>query len=327
MSQYNSLISKIKPFQKADNLKSLWIISYSVLLTSTFILSSASSYSIHPALSILFWPPVFVIFCRLFVIEHDCGHFSFFTKPYQNRIAGSIAGFILLIPFSLWRYIHNLHHSTMGNLDKRNINPELWTMTTEEYTNASFSKKIAYRILRSVYFHILLMPFILIIISKFPQPKLGIRATLSLVSTDLVYVLIFYILLINNLLQLTLFVYFIPLYAFYIFASLIFHLQHQYEDTYWKPDEEWNFADAALAGSSFLDFKPFLRWITGNVGYHHIHHLNSKIPFYNLPYASNEVSAEIKVKPIKFRYFYRYFNCKLWDSDMQKLVPYNFSAK
>lgn len=323
MIQNENIITRIKPFQKADNLKSLWIITYSVLAIFILVILSVFCYRIHLAFSLLFWPPVFIFFCRLFVIEHDSGHFSFFTRSLHNQISGHIVGFFLMIPFSLWRYIHNLHHGTIGDLNKRNINPELWTMTTDEYINSHIGKKIAYRIMRSLAFHVLILPLALFIISKIPHLKLNFWAMLSVLFFDIVYALIFYFLLINDLLLLVLVVYIIPLYLFYIFASLIFYLQHQFEETYWKSEAEWNFIDACLIGCSFLEFKPFLKWVTGNVGYHHIHHLSSGIPFYNLSKASKELSVVIKVKPIKFINVYHYFDCNLWDTKLHKLVPFS----
>ncbi len=319
----NKITACVKPFQSADNKKSLRVLAFTILALLGSVILSVFGYLIHPVLSLILWIPVFISFCRLFVYEHDLGHSSLFSGKYKNILFGHITGFLIMIPFGLWKYIHNRHHCTAGNLNLRSENPEIWTMTKTEYDNSPIIKKLVYNIVRSFLFHILFMPAILFIISKIPLPKMKMKDITSLLITDGIYGIIFYFLIINDLISMALLVYLIPLYFFSIFAIMIFYLQHQFENTYWKPEPEWNHIDAAIKGSSFLKFGPIFRWVTGNVGYHHVHHLNPGIPFYNLPEASVELDRVIKVKPIKFREFLYFFKCQIWDENLQMLTTIN----
>lgn len=273
--------------------------------------------------SVILWLPIWIFWSRLFIIVHDCGHQALFKSKWENDLAGTISGSFTTVPFFLWRHIHNQHHGAVGNLEKRHLNPDLWTLTVEEYRNASFLKKLVYRFMRNGFVRVFITPALLFILGRFPLPNMPLRSNLSILSMDLVLALVLYFVHINDAYLVFSIAYLAPLYIWLSFAAMMFYMQHQYEDTHWYSPEDWSNFKASVNGSSYMQFGPFMTWMTGNVGYHHIHHLNANIPFYKLENANNDVKDMLQVKPISF------WNCvpslkrKLWDSKKDELVPYN----
>lgn len=314
----------LKPFQHLNNRKSFFIVFTSIAGMLLSIAVGIILYNITWYYSILLWVPIFVFMCRSFVFIHDCGHNSLFTKPWQNDLAGSISGFFILVPFGLWQCLHNMHHGSVGNLNKREVNPELWTYTVKEYQNLSNIKKLAYRLYRSTLGLIIIAPILFMLLERIPYSFVNKKANVSVLAYNLIYAAVIYLLVTQNWLVPFFLIYFIPLFVFYVFALSIFYLQHHYEETYWEIEPKWNLFDASINGSSYIEFGPVMSWVTGNVGYHHIHHLFARIPFYNLKKASTAIKGYVDKKPISYWSLLDYMNLKLWDSKSRKLV--HFSA-
>lgn len=314
------LLQNLRAFQKVNHRKSLWNLFITTGAGILFALVGTLLYSVHWWYASFAWIPLFIVFCRSFVLLHDCGHFSLFKSRRSNQIAGNIVGFFIMIPHDLWRFVHSLHHASVGNLDKRHLNPEMWTLTVEEYQAAPRFKQWAYRATRSKLNRLLITPVAFFIVARLPLPVLSKRAKISVILYDLAYLVLFYVIIQIGYWNALVFIYFVPLAFFYIFASTIFYLQHQFEETSWVKNEDWSFYHAALHGSSYLKFGPLLQWLTGNVGFHHLHHLNSKIPFYHLAQAHQSIEKHFNLKPVRFTELFKHLNMKVWYSDLNRLV-------
>jgi omega-6 fatty acid desaturase (delta-12 desaturase) len=176
--------------------------------------------------------------------------------------------------------------------------------------------------MRSAFSRIFLTPLALFFVTRIPLPKLRLKAKLYTLAYD-VLIIVILILASKYGFMLSLFVgFFIPLFACYILVSIVFYLQHQFENTCWLENEDWSLTEASLEGSSFLIFGRFMKTVTCNIGYHHIHHLNPLIPCYNLEKAHNKIKNDITFKEVKISQFFSHMKGKLWDKKHKKLVSF-----
>jgi len=259
---------------------------------------------------------------RVFIIFHDCGHGSFFKSRRANDAWGFIAGVLTFTPYFHWRWEHALHHSTSGDLDRRGVG-DVWTLTVQEYLESSRWKRFAYRLARNPFVLFVLAPlFLFVIRERFPSPGaprrernsvyltnlaiLGLAGTLSCIFGLKAYLL----------LQLT-----ITLVAGSA-GIWLFYVQHQFEGVYWERGEEWDYAKAALQGSSFYKLPKILQWFSGNIGFHHIHHLSPRIPNYHLEKCHRAEPLFQTVQPITLFSSFKSFTFRLWDEQRRKLVGY-----
>ena len=319
---YKRVIQALRQFTQKDIRKANWqffitffMLWINVLLSSYFINNSYVLFITIPLTS--------VFMCRSYVIEHDCGHQSFYHSKILNGIIGNIMGFGILIPYSMWRFIHNSHHSHVGNLDKREFNPEIWTMTIKEYIKAPGINKLAYRFMRSKFTRLLIVPTINFgIVFRLIHPKFNVESIISVILHNTIYVLIF--IQLNSLISFSnlFLIYFLPLIIFYCIASFTFYAQHQFENTYWEEKENWSYTEAVFNGASCIK-APFLyRWLTGNVLYHNVHHIQSSIPNYNLHEAEKKLSSIMSYKYHRITEVWHFLNLKLWDEKKKRLVSF-----
>lgn len=259
---------------------------------------------------------------RVFIIFHDCGHGSFFKSRLANDITGFITGIFTFTPYYHWRWEHSLHHATAGDLDRRGVG-DVWTMTVQEYLESSRWKRFAYRLARNPFILFVVAPLYLFLIQqRFPKSKADARERHS----------VWYMNLAIAVMVLTLG--WIFGYLNYLFIQLIvtgvagalgvwmFYIQHQFEDVYWERREEWDYTAAALQGSSFYKLPRVFQWLSGNIGYHHIHHLSSRIPNYNLERCHNSHPVFQSVKAITIPLSLKSLVLRLWDENLRKLVGY-----
>ena len=258
---------------------------------------------------------------RVFIIFHDCGHGSFFASRRANDFWGFIAGMLTFTPYYHWRWEHSLHHATAGRLDRRGVG-DVWTLTVQEYLESSRWKRFAYRLARNPFVLFLIAPLTLFVfMQRVPSRKssprerrsvwwmnlaiLVMAATLSFVVGLVPYLII----------QLT---------AMAVAGSAgvwLFYVQHQFEDVYWER-EDWDFTAAALKGSSFYKLPRILQWFSGNIGFHHIHHLSPRIPNYNLERCHRSDPMFAKVKPLTLLGSLRMTTLRLWDEHAKKLIGF-----
>jgi omega-6 fatty acid desaturase (delta-12 desaturase) len=259
---------------------------------------------------------------RAFIIFHDCGHGSFFKSRAANDFWGFLSGIVTFTPYYHWRWEHSLHHATSGDLDRRGTG-DVWTLTVQEYLESSRGKRFAYRLARNPIVLFVLAPIFLFLIKhRIPKANanrrerysvywmnlaiLGVAVALSAVFGIKAYVLI----------QLT---------ALMVAGSAgvwLFYVQHQFEGVYWERRDEWDYATAALQGSSFYKLPRVLQWFSGNIGFHHIHHLSPRIPNYNLEKCHRADPVFQTVKPVTLFSSFKALTFRLWDEQRRKLISY-----
>jgi omega-6 fatty acid desaturase (delta-12 desaturase) len=259
---------------------------------------------------------------RIFIFFHDCCHGSFFPWQRANRIVGFFMGVLVFTPFDEWRHSHAIHHATSGDLERRGVG-DVWTMTVGEYLKAPFRTRIVYRFYRNPIVLFLIAPTIMFTVyNRLPGKGQGSRERRSVYATNfaLVAILIAAAITIGPRAYLLIQV---PIIGF---ASSIgvwmFYVQHQYEKVYWKPHPEWDPIAAALAGSSFYKLPAVLQWFTGNIGFHHIHHLRPRIPNYNLQRCFRDVPALQKAETLTLLTSLKSMFLNVFDEAERRLVSF-----
>jgi omega-6 fatty acid desaturase (delta-12 desaturase) len=260
---------------------------------------------------------------RVFIFQHDCGHGSFFKSQRANDIVGSILGVLTLTPYFYWRRQHAIHHATAGNLDKRGVG-DVYTMTVREYMKLSRWKQLGYRIFRHPLVMFGLGPLYMFFISQrlpLGMPIAFKRERASVYWTDLaIAVFVIGMGLLVGLPQFLLIQ--VPMTLIAATAGVwLFYVQHQFEGTYWAQDAQWDFAQAALKGSSYYQLPRVLEWFSGNIGLHHIHHLSPKTPNYLLQKCYDE-NPVLHVKPLTPLASLRCVFLNLWDEQQGRLVSF-----
>ncbi len=261
---------------------------------------------------------------RLFMIQHDCGHGAFFRSQRLNDLVGGVLGVLTLVPYRYWRKTHAIHHKTSGDLDYRSFG-DISTLTVAEYRALPLLKRIGYRLYRH--------PVVLLVIGPIWQFILKHRLPLdlpwswkrewtSVLLTNLgILALVTVAWQVVGLTNFLLVQLPISLIAGSI-GVFLFYVQHQFEDTYWREHPEWDFHAAGLAGSSYLVLPRVLQWFTANIGLHHIHHVNSRIPNYRLPECYAEQPVFQHVTRITLWDGIKTLRLGLWDQDAGKLVSF-----
>lgn len=314
--------AKVGGYQKPDLKRSTW------QMVNSFMLYLISWYLMYLSLSVSYWLtlvlaiPAAGFLIRIFIIFHDCGHSSFFRSLKANHFWGTVTGFLVFTPFFHWRHEHAIHHGTAGNLDKRGRG-DVWTLTTEEYLNAPARVKLSYRIYRNplILFTIgALINFLFIHRLTFNITVKKDRLSVHLTNLAVVGIAALLSLLIGFkeflLIQL-------PILAFASSLGVwLFYLQHQFEGVYWARHDHWDRIDSALKGSSFYKLPKVLQWFTGNIGFHHIHHLSPRIPNYYLEKCHNENPVFQEVKSLTLLSSLKSFSLRLYDEAQHKLVGY-----
>jgi len=259
---------------------------------------------------------------RVFIIFHDCGHGSFFPSAKANDLLGFITGVITFTPYFHWRWEHAVHHATSGDLDRRGTG-DVWTLTVQEYLEASRWKRFAYRLARNPIVLFGLAPFFLFFIKqRFPAAKAARRERHSVAWTNLGVVLLAvgmsWIFGLKSYLLLQLVILMVAGSA----GVWLFYVQHQFEGVYWERNGEWDYSTAALKGSSFYKLPKVLQWFSGNIGFHHIHHLSPRIPNYRLEKCHRAEPLFQTVRPVTLISSLKSFTFRLWDERSGKLVGY-----
>ena len=261
---------------------------------------------------------------RTFMIQHDCGHGAFFKDRQLGDWIGRVLGVVTLTPYDVWRRTHSIHHATTGNLDQRGVG-DLPTLTVNEYRGKSPLGRFLYRLVRHPLFLFGIVPFYTFFLqNRLPVGLMrsGWRYWVSSQATNAAIGGVLALLIWFGGLEV---IYFIFLPTMLLAASIgmwMFYVQHQFEETTWDRQEDWNIQSAALHGSSHYVLPPVLNWITANIGAHHLHHLASRIPFYRLPEALQELGDISSARRLTFRESLRCAALALWDEDRRRLVSF-----
>jgi acyl-lipid omega-6 desaturase (Delta-12 desaturase) len=261
---------------------------------------------------------------RLFIIQHDCGHGSFFGTRAANDRVGHLLSILTVTPYDSWKRAHALHHAGTGNLNRRGVG-DITTLTVREYLALSPWQRLRYRLYRNLFILIVLgSPANFLILQRFPSGMgLPWRTAWKDVMALNAAMLVVYGAL-GMLLGYVALAVFIPIICVAAWiGGWLFFVQHQYEDTVWDGADDWNFHAAALGGSSYYVLPPVLQWFTGNVGLHHVHHLNSRIPNYRLQECIDDHPFLGDVGRLTFRKSLGCVRLALWDENLRKLVGFS----
>jgi len=259
---------------------------------------------------------------RTFILFHDCAHGSLLPGRRANAWLGSVLGLMFFTPFARWRYDHAVHHATSGDLDRRFIG-DVPTYTVAEYNAWSWPTRLGYRLFRNPAVMFGLGPiYAMLLEPRWAVPSGSPRIKRSVWATNLVLVLV-----VGGLCWLIGWRDFVLVEAPFVPLAggagiWLFYVQHQFDHTYWQRSPEWSYADAALRGSSYLKLPKVLQFFTGNIGFHHVHHLNAKIPNYNLQRAHDREPIFHGVPKVSLADGPRAARLKLWDEDASRVVTW-----
>ncbi len=293
------------------------VVPYAALLIAMYLLLDVSV-----VLALALAPLAAGFLLRTFVVFHDCTHGSLFETKAANRRLGTFLGLLMYTPFESWRHSHAVHHATSGDLDRRGVG-DVPTLTVAEYNTRTPRGRLAYRLFRNPVVMFGLGPILSVVIMPRLVPK-GARPRLrrSIIRTNIAIAVI----VVGLCLLMGWWQYLIVQWPVAWLASsagiFLFYVQHQFEDVYWENSDNWDFADAAIRGSSFLKLPPVLRYFTGNIGFHHVHHLSARIPNYNLRRAHEELDVFRTVPTLTIADGVRATRLKLWDERRGRLVTF-----
>jgi omega-6 fatty acid desaturase (delta-12 desaturase) len=314
----------ILPFTTPGRGKAAWQISntlipyFSLWALAIYIVNSdlSSWYALIP---IAMAGPFLV---RVFIIFHDCCHSSYFKSKWANTLVGYLSGILTSTPYRDWGQSHISHHATAGNLDKRGVG-DIWTLTVEEYITAPKLKRITYRIFRHPLFMFGVGPsYVFLVFHRFSQKGIQHKGRLSVYITNLGLLALF--LLAGATIGYK--TYLLILLPITILAATLgiwlFYVQHQYEEVYWERNDVRDSLKAALEGSSYYKLPKIAQWFSGNIGLHHIHHLNPSIPNYNLQACHDEIQKLQHIEPLGVRKSLKSLRIHLWDEETRKLISF-----
>ena len=314
----------LQSYREANHLRSVLEI---VITAVPFLLLWAlmwASLSFSYWLTLLLAAPTAGFLVRLFMIQHDCGHGAFFRQRLVNDWVGRVLGVITLTPYDHWRESHAIHHATSGNLQHRGIG-DIDTVTVREYLEMSYWCRLRYRLYRNPFVMFGIGPaYIFLFKNRLPVGgrKAGWRAWLSTTATNggvaLLTVGAMWVVGVAPFVS-------VHLPIMLLAASIgvwLFYVQHQFEDTFWDNADVWTLQDAALRGSSHYDLPPVLRWLTANIGIHHVHHLASRIPFYRLPEVLRDHPDLKKGTRLTLLKSFKCVRLSLWDESQRRLISF-----
>ena len=269
--------------------------------------------------------PAATLLVRLFMFQHDCGHGSFFKSRRANDLLGRVLGVLTLTPYAFWRRNHAIHHATSGNLDRRGVGAVL-TLTVHEYLSLPRWRRFLYRIYRHPLVLFGIGPTYLFVIRQRIPMGSALRhrqSWVSILGTNGAIAAVMLALAVTVGPRSVLLGYLPVVLLASSVGVWLFYIQHQFEDAYWQADADWDFRAAALQGSSFYDLPRILDWLTGSIGFHHIHHLSSKIPNYRLRDCFEETPKLQSTKRLRLGESLKCAPLALWDEKRRKLVSFH----
>ena len=316
-----SLLKLVAPYEGADDRTAWWVLATSLL---PFI---AMWWVMYQSLALPYWVTLLLAFptagfaVRTFIIQHDCGHGSFFTSAPLRIFIGRLCSLATFTPYGFFRHFHGAHHATSSKLDKRGTDIE--TLTVREYLAAPWYKQLQYRLLRTPLILFTIAPVLYFLVGmRFPWlAKSGWgKERRSILLTDVALAVVWgaltYAIGWKAVLMVEL-----PIAVIATTTGMwLFYVQHQFEDTYWANDNEWDYGRAAMEGSSYYALPPVLEWFTGYIGLHHVHHLSPRVPSYRLSACHHENPVLANVPKITLADGIKCLRLRLWDEDARKLV-------
>jgi acyl-lipid omega-6 desaturase (Delta-12 desaturase) len=321
--KWQGIISK---YAYPETWRSLWQVFNSVIPFFIGWYLMVRSLEVGYWLTLLLAVPTGGFMMRCFIIFHDCCHGSFFRSMKANDRLGLVIGVLVLTPFYEWRHTHAMHHASAGDLDRRGVG-DVYTMTVEEYLAAPWYIKIGYRIMRSPMILFTIGSFLVFTVThRFWGGKAGARERSSVIWTNIAIAAVVAWIMLEIGWAAFLLVE-IPILLIACGSGVwLFYVQHNFDPTYWERHAEWEFFNAGMDGSSFYKLPKLLQWFTGNIGFHHIHHLSPRIPNYKLEQCHNE-NPEFQIAPLTIQHSLKSLFFRLWDEKEKMLVGWSALKK
>ncbi len=322
IQKMKELKKQIAPYEKFATKASIWQLINTFVPFFLLWFLAYKSLAVSYVLTLLLTVVAAGFLVRIFIIFHDCCHHSFFKNRSINRALGTLTGVLTLFPYDQWAHDHSVHHATSSNLDKRGTG-DLWILTVEEYANAPLLKKIGYRLYRNPFVMFVLGPIYQFLIkNRFNRKGARKAERMNTYLTNFLIVILFWsvswmigwgnLLLVQG-----------PIFLISGAAGIwLFYVQHTFEDSYFEADADWEYVKAAVEGSSFYKLPKLLQWLTGNIGYHHVHHLSPRIPNYLLETAHNQTVELHNVPTVTLATSWQSLQFHLWDEKRKKFVGY-----
>jgi omega-6 fatty acid desaturase (delta-12 desaturase) len=319
LTRWREIVSR---YQTPSVRRAVWQLSSTLLpLVANFVVMYWS-LSVGYWLTLLLALPAAGLTMRTFIFMHDCGHGSFLPSRTWNDVVGWVTGILTATPYAHWRREHAIHHATSGHLEQRGTG-DITTLTVREYLSLSWLRRVKYRLYRNPLVLLGLGPTFLFVKHRWHTPGMaGRREIWNVHLTNLALAGLFT--------GLSLLVGFREVLLVWVPVALIsgtigvllFYVQHQFEDAYWRDSTGWDYATAAVTGSSYFRLPRVLQWFSGNIGFHHVHHLSPKIPNYLLERCHRENPTFQKVTTLTLRESIRTLGLKLWDEETGRMVGF-----
>ncbi|MFY0543905.1 fatty acid desaturase [Brevibacillus sp. H7] len=285
-------------------------------------------YAAYLSLSVSYWLtlPIAIVAAgfviRTFILFHDCCHQSFFKSRLANDIVGTITGVLTFCPYEQWKNTHNIHHASSGNLDKRGIG-DIWILTVEEYAAAPLWRRVAYRIYRNPFVMFGLGPiFVFLIQYRFNRKGAKRKERINTYVTNASLVALYSLMIWAIGWQAVVMIQGPIFFVSGMLGIWLFYVQHTFEDSYFENEEEWSYVKAAVEGSSYYKLPKLFQWITGNIGFHHVHHLSPRVPNYHLEKAHNATPPLQKATTITIATSLKSLRFRLWDERNKTFVRF-----
>jgi omega-6 fatty acid desaturase (delta-12 desaturase) len=293
------------------------VVPYVCLLVAIYF-----SLRVSIVLALVLALPASGFLIRTFIVFHDCAHGSFLRGRRANSTLGTLLGFFVWLPFRSWQHEHAVHHASAGDLDRRGVGDVL-TLTLSEYRARPWWGRLGYRLFRNP-FVMFGLGWLLVLVLKprFVARGASARIRRNVHATNLALVLSRGAACFVLGWKAVLLVEGPSLLIMGAVGIWLFYVQHQFEDTYWQGHEEWRYDEAALQGSSYLKLPRLLQFFTGNIGFHHVHHLSARIPNYNLQAAHDQLSELQAVPHLSLWQGIRATRLKLWDERRGRLISF-----
>ena len=321
----SELFEALSPYQQPDLRKAIWqlvntFVPYLALwIAMVLMLNRGVSY--WTVLPLILVAGAFLV--RIFIFFHDCCHGSFFASRRANRILGYVTGILTFTPYDEWRHSHARHHATVADLDRRGEG-DVWTMTVVEYREAPLMKRLAYRFYRTPIVTFGLGPaFMFLLAHRFASKGAAQRERVSVIVTNLAIAAILVLAGFTIGLRTYLLIQVPIMLVAGALGVWLFYVQHVFEGVYWARHETWDSMRAAMEGSSYYKLPAVLQWVTGNIGFHHIHHIRPRIPNYHLQASYEAIPFLRTVEPVTIRGSLKSLRMNLWDEEYQRMVSFS----